>query len=117
MTKRRPVIQAQSHVGPKSDSVVETREGIYCFGIFETAQAMFGIRVPANSPLPEKFLAAVEPDSISRHPSTCGKYEFVIAIRLGASAWFMPDETPERKKLVESNWRTINYGRLKDFAQ
>lgn len=93
---------------PKGDSIVSNEEGTYAFGIMEAAQAMFFIRVEANTELPKKFTAAVEADSISIHPSKCGKYDLVCAIKKGAGGWYMPDKSEEDLIRMRNNWGKIS---------
>ena len=102
--------------GPKGDSIIANSLGTYAFGIFETAQAMFGCRIPAGAQLPPRFVAACDPDSISRHPSTCGQWEMCYGIQAGLSHWVMPDKTEHERLLTMRNWRLMNQKEL-NFKQ
>ena len=93
--------------GPKGDSIVKNELGTYAFGIFETAQAMFGCRVPAGCSVPARFAAAVEPNSISIHRSLCGSWDFLLGIQKGLANWVMPDKTEAEYWLMRRNWNII----------
>lgn len=114
MMRKAGIPQAGQHFEglPKSDSIFSNQLGTYAFGIFETAQALLGIRLKVGEEMPAKFLEVVELDTISEHVSRCGEYVMVFAVRKGGKAWVMPEKSYDDFERSRRNWNRINYGEL-----
>ena len=93
--------------GPKGDTIVSNEQGIYAFGIMESMHATFCGRVPANGEIPEKFVAACEEGSISRHRSVCGKWDMLMGIQKGLADWCMPDKTHAQFLHARQIWKSL----------
>lgn len=93
--------------GPKGDTIVNNELGIYAFGIMESMHATFCGRVPAGGEIPEKFIAACEYDSISRHRSICGNWDMLMGIQKGLADWCMPDKTHNQYLHAKRIWSSL----------
>jgi hypothetical protein len=86
---------------------VSNEHGIYAFGIMESMHATFCGRVPADGEIPEKFVAACEEGSISRHRSVCGKWDLLMGVQKGLAGWCMPDKTHDQFLRAREIWKTL----------
>lgn len=93
--------------GPKGDTIVNNELGIYAFGIMESMHATFCGRVPAGDEIPDKFIAACEHGSISRHRSVCGNWDMLMGIQKGLADWCMPDKTYNQYLHAKRIWSLL----------